>query len=167
MRARHVDARMTRAGLIVSLLLGACTDPRHPRTYPRWVTDSTNAGTAADPEVKWADCAGLRAFVRKTGKEGIGVTLEVRSRTDCPARIASAGITFPDRSVAPATIPAVPELRGRSLRYLWMPIHFDGDARWNEGTRKAQLHVQLEIDGAPQPALTWPLIVLWNGPYLP
>lgn len=168
MRPALVDARVTRIGLLVLLFLGGCTDPMHPRTYPRWVIDTTNAADPdGGPAVQWRDCVGVRPYVRKSGKAGLGVTLEVRSRTDCPATIARAELVFPGGTRAPATIPTVPELRGRSLRYLWLPVHFDGDAVWNDGVRKAQLEVELAIDGAAQEPIRWPVIELWSGPYLP
>ncbi len=147
-----------RIGLL-ALLLCACTDPMHPRTYPRWVVDG-----AAD--VAWRDCAGLRAFVRKSGKEGIGVSLEVRSRKDCAAAIVRAQLVFDDGARAAATIPALPALGGRSLRYLWMPIHFDGDDAWNRGVRRARLDVEVAIDGVAQPVVELALTQLWTGPYL-
>jgi hypothetical protein len=165
-RAGGVDARVTRLGLLL-LLLGACTDPMHPRTYPRWVIDTTNAADPdGGPAVQWRDCAGLRPYVRKSGKAGIGVTLEIRSRTDCAATITRAEIVFPEGAPAAATIPAVPELRGRSLRYLWMPVHFDGDTLWNRGVRRATLQVEVAIDGVAQPQIDWPVVELWTGPYL-
>ncbi len=164
MRPGRVDVRVMRIGLLFLLLLGACTDPMHPRTYPRWVVDG--AGT---PEVMWRDCAGLRAFVRKSGKAGMGITVEIRSRTDCPATISSASVVFPDgprRFHAEARTPAVPELRGRSLRYLWMPVPFDGDMLWNRGVRHATLEIELTIGDTKQDKVSWPLVELWNGPYL-
>jgi len=142
----------------------------HPRAYPRWVIDSTNAtDPAGEPAVQWRACAGVRAFVRKTGKAGMGITLEVRSRTDCPATITRAAVVIPDharRLHAEATVPVIPELRGRSLRYLWMPVHFDADELWNRGARVATLELELAIDGVAQPAITWPLVTLWSGPFL-
>ena len=53
-----------RALLALVLLIG-CVDPvPSSRTYPRW--------TARDAAIAWRDCAGVRAFVRKSGKQGIG-----------------------------------------------------------------------------------------------
>jgi hypothetical protein len=147
-----------RIGLL-ALVLCACTDPMHPRTYPRWVV-------ADSAEITWRDCAGLRAFVRKSGKEGMGVAVEIRSRKDCPATIVRAELVLDDGARAAATIPAVPELHGRSLRYLWMPIHFDGDDAWNRGVRSARLDLELAIDGVIQPVIGWPITELWTGPYL-
>lgn len=163
MPAARVPVRVMRIGLLL-LLLAGCQDRLHPRTYPRWVVDG-----AGDPSVQWRDCAGLRAFVRKTGKEGMGITLEVRSKTDCEAQIARAVVVLPDgarRFTAEATIPMIPALPGRSLRYLWMPVHYDGDMMWNRGVRRGTLEIELTIAGAAQDKITWPLVELWDGPYL-
>lgn len=148
-----------RIGLLALLLLCACNDPMHPRTYPRWVVDG-----AAD--VAWRDCAGLRAFVRKSGKEGIGVAIELRSRKDCAVGIARAELVLGDGARVTATIPTFPAPRGRSLLYLWMPLHFDGDDAWNRGVRRARLDVELAIDGVAQPVVELALTQLWTGPYL-
>lgn len=133
--------------LSVLLLLGACGDL--PRSYPRWVQ--------TDDGIAWRGCAGVRAFVRKSGKQGIGVTLEVRARQDCPVSIAHAGVVLEDGTHAPGDAPTLDGLSGRSLVYLWMPVRFDGDRAWNDGARQGRLEIDLTIDGAAQPTIALPL----------
>lgn len=146
--------------LLLLLLLGAagCADTQHYRQYPHWVTD-----TGSEPT--WRDCAGLRAFVRKSGKQGIGVTLEVRSRTDCALEITRAHVTLDDGTVADGELMPQSPLRGRSLLFLWMPVRFDGNAAWNRGTRGGQLVLELAIAGVAQPPVTFRLTTRWEGPF--
>jgi hypothetical protein len=145
-----------RVVLVLSLLLAACGDPQHSRQFPRW-----EASLAQNLE--WRGCAGARAFVRKSGKQGIGVTLELRSRQDCPVTIARLELAFSDGSRAPGVLPPLDGLHGRSLVYLWVPIYFDGDHYWNREVRSGELQIDLAIDGAVQPTVTVPLTELWTG----
>jgi len=115
------------------IAITACLPGHRVRTYPRWV--------AIGGRDLRAGCAVADAFVRKSGKEGLGVTVEVRSLYDCDARIDLA-LIFPDGRRA--TAPSIDQkMIGRSLAYLWMPIRFDGDAAWNDGAHTAQLELDL------------------------
>jgi hypothetical protein len=104
-------------------------------------------------------CALARAFVRKSGKQGFGVALQLRSRGDCSFAIRGARLQFaggptleiPSGVVAPVTLP------GRSLLYAWLPIGFDNDAAWNADRDDATLELAVEIAG--QPTTPWRLQV--------
>ena len=143
--------------LCVLLLLAGCGDSTKPRRYPRWIVAPTMT-----TDVTWRDCAGVRAFVRKSGKQGLGVTVELRSRTDCAVTVPRAELILDDgtRAVAPLE---VPPLRGRSLLYLWMPVRFDGDAAFNNGARAGRLELDLAIAGVAQPTITVPLVQQFDG----
>jgi hypothetical protein len=161
MRRACVPRDVTRLLLSLLVLLGACGDPQHPRHYPRWVVEP------AAVDIQWRDCVGVRAFVRRSGKQGIGVTLEVRSRTDCAVTIAAATVVLEDGTRAAGELPALDGLRGRSLAYLWMPVRFDGDRAWNRGSRRGQLELTLALGGVAQPPITFPMVVLWDGGWGP
>ena len=159
MPAARVPRDVTRF-LPLLLVLAACGDPAHYRRYPRWVIEPTVT------EVQWRECAGVRAFVRRSGKQGIGVALELRSRTDCKVTLAASAV-LADGTVGALPAPMVQDLRGRSLLYLWLPLHFDGDAAWNRGARTGSLELALTVEGRALPAVSFPLVEQWAGPWGP
>jgi hypothetical protein len=106
----------------------------------------------------------MRAFVRKSGKEGIGVTLEVRSKHDCPVTLrATAALADGTTSTVAQTL----DLRGRTLAYQWLAFHFDGDAAWNHGARDGRIDVQVDTAAGAQPVVTFPLATEWKGVWGP
>jgi hypothetical protein len=135
--------------LALVTLVGCNSSSSRPRVYPRMVAQET--------DVAWRDCAGIRAFVRKSGKQGLGVTVELRTRRPCAITVARAELVLSDGARARAELPpAAPP--GRSLVYLWTPIRFDGTAAWLRGVRGGQLELDLVVDGAAQPTVVIHLV---------
>jgi hypothetical protein len=143
--------------LLAVVLVVACGEPMRPRQYPRWVT------TVTDPAaIEWRGCAGIRTFVRKSGKQGIGLTVEVRTQTSCDVEVTRVELVLADGTRALGELPAARALRGRSLVYHWVPVRFDGDAAWNRGVRRGRLEIDLAIGGAAQPAIVYALVHGWD-----
>jgi hypothetical protein len=134
---------MTRALAVLVALAAACGG--NVRAYPRW----RFAGDPA-PSIE-AGCVLGRAFVRMSGKTGVGMTVELRSRGDCLVRFARAELVM-DGVRAPATLPADLALRGRSLVYVWLPFEFDNQQAWNAGLRTGTFEIDLDAAGA---VTTW------------
>jgi hypothetical protein len=128
--------------VVVALALAACGG--NLRAYPRWRFVD---GPAAQVD---AGCALGRAFVRMSGKTGVGLTVELRSRGDCLVRFARAELVL-DGQRAPATLPAEVALRGRSLVYVWLPFEFDNNRAWNEGRRSGTFEIDLDAGGTVTP----------------
>jgi hypothetical protein len=127
--------------LVVLLTLGGCGGAS--RELPRWrFTQATDVD---------AGCVLGRAFVRMSGKTGVGVTVELRSRGDCTVRFARAELVLDGRR-APATLPAPIELRGRSLIYVWLPFEFDNNRAWNDQLRDGTFEIDLDAAGT---TTTW------------
>jgi hypothetical protein len=124
---------------VLILTLSACVG-RYTRAYPRW--------TLSGGRDLRAGCAIADAFVRKSGKEGIGVTLELRSTHDCDVRITDVALVFPDGARARGDAPPPSKMIGRSLAYLWIPIRFDGDRVWNDELLHADLVLALDAGDA-------------------
>jgi hypothetical protein len=124
----------------VILTLAGCVMTRAPRVEerPRWwiVRGATFEG----------DCLLAAAEIRRSGKQGIGVTLTLKSRRTCAARLVQ-GTLVVGREAHRAPPIALPALPGRSLRYAWLPIAFDNNAAWNAGARRGRLELELELDG--------------------
>ena len=78
-----------------------------------------------------ADCMIAHALIRKSGKQGIGMALQLRSRGDCTFTTTSAALVFPDGSSVPIAVPPPVELHGRSQIYAWLQLGFDNNALWN------------------------------------
>ncbi|MCA9678258.1 MAG: hypothetical protein H6709_04145 [Kofleriaceae bacterium] len=156
---------MTRAvpllAAIALVLIAGCNDHRHPRTFPQWVIGVT------DPEaITWRGCAGLRAVIQRSGKAGVGVVLEARSRQTCDVVLERAELILDDGARAAADAIDLGPLPGRSLRRYWMPVRFDADAAWNRGTRRGRLELALRIGGQAQEPVTWPVSIVFPSPYL-
>lgn len=114
------------------------------REYPRWrFTDAAEMDSG---------CVLARSFIRMSGKSGVGVTVELRSRGDCTVRFARAELVL-DGVRAPATLPEPVALHGRSLVYVWLPFVFDNERAWNDGKRAGTFEIELEVAGAAAP--TW------------
>jgi hypothetical protein len=125
------------------VVLAGCWITRAPDLYerPRWQTER---------DASYANgCIDARAFVRKSGKQGFGVAIKLVSHHDCHVHIAGqwhlAGATT---AVGPIDL----DMRGRSLRYGWLPVYFDNNDAWNDGHVDGEL--VLTVD-AGEPAAAW------------
>jgi hypothetical protein len=128
--------------LCVMFVLGGCivTKPLAHEKRPRWYT--------LGPAALDADCLIARAFVRKSGKQGVGLALQLRSRRDCSVSIDTVRIAFAKREIiVPSIAPLA--LRGRSQLYAWLPVPFDNNAAWNAERNQATLELALTVDGKP------------------
>jgi hypothetical protein len=124
---------------VIVLLLGALAACGGAyRDYPRWRLTA--------PAPARTDCVEAQAFVRVSGKTGVGVSVQLRSFGDCAVRIARAELVLGDRRY-PAELPPPQTLPGRSLVYVWLPFAFDNNAAWNDGRRSGRFELQLEANG--------------------
>ena len=141
-------ARWIRVRVLISIALSSgciVTQPPKLDQRPRWHLPQ---GANLD-----ADCLLGNAFVRKSGKQGIGLALRLRSRTDCAVSIDAVRVAFANSSVSAPPI-APMQLRGRSQIYAWLPVPFDNNAAWNRERNRATLELALRINGKP---VTWAL----------
>ena len=116
------------------------------RDYPRWRL--TGGADVAH------DCVEATGFVRVSGKTGVGLSVQLRSRRDCAVQITKAALVLGDRRY-PAELPPAEQLAGRSLVYVWLPFAFDNNAAWNDGRRSGQFEIELTANGQP---------VVWTMP---
>lgn len=118
--------------LVFGAAVAACGGPI--RAYPRW---SLERDTMID-----RGCVQAEAFVRMSGKTGVGMTVALRSHETCAVRFARAELVV-DGARFPAELPAAQTLPGRSLVYAWLPFAFDNDAAWNDGKRRGQFELEV------------------------
>lgn len=98
-----------------------------------------------------------RPLVRRSGKQGVGVQLELKSRGDCSVRFRSARLAFASGKTIAVDVPPPQDLPGRSLVYAWWPIRFDNNAAWNAGENVAELHLAYDVAGT-QGEWTFPMV---------
>jgi hypothetical protein len=130
--------------IFAATLLAACGGGL--REYPRW-----RFASGAPTEME-RGCVLGRSFIRMSGKTGVGVTVELRSRGDCTVRFTRAELVL-DGMRGAATLPEPLTLRGRSLVYVWLPFELDMDRAWNDGKRSGAFEIDLEVAGVAAP--TW------------
>lgn len=132
--------------LLCAVLLSGCFVSEGPRRYPTW--ERTTHGVLAI-----AECAEADAWASKSGKEGLGVILELRGRSTepCLVTIRSARLRVGTEEHDALRLPEPPTLRlGQRVR-AYLAFRFDGDRAWNE-----QLEATLSISG-PSATVTFPL----------
>ncbi|MCW5804625.1 MAG: hypothetical protein KIT31_19800 [Deltaproteobacteria bacterium] len=136
------------------LLATGCLVTQAPQLgqRPRWRAVGTQAIETS--------CALGRAFVRKSGKQGVGITLVWKSRRDCRISVDTVHVAFDGGGgrIAVPVAPATPlELPGRSLRYAWLPVAFDNNRAWNDehNTAAVELAVTSTAPGEPAHQATW------------
>ena len=130
------------------ILVTGCVVTRPPRVEerPRW--------RLAAPASYAAACVEAEAWIRKSGKTGIGVALRLRSHGDCSFAIRGARMVFGAHgpTVASGGLATI-ALPGRSQLYAWLPVQFDNDGVWNDDRNDATLELDIAVAG--QPAPTW------------
>jgi hypothetical protein len=124
----HVRAAMLLA------ILGGCVVIRPPDVdeRPRW--------RIANGETFDAGCVTARGYIRKSGKQGFGVAIQLRSRGDCTFAVTAARLVFPHGPTVTAT-PLTVALTGHSQLYAWLPVPFDNDDAWNSDRNDATLEL--------------------------
>ncbi len=136
--------------LLALVLVSGCVVTRPPRVEerPRW--------SLIAPASYAASCVEAVAWIRKSGKTGIGVSLRLRSRGDCSFAIRSSRFVVGTYAIVTGSLAEI-RLPGRSQLYAWLPVKFDNDALWNDDRNDATL--ELDVTVAGQPAPTWSIPV--------
>jgi len=132
------------AAVVATGLASVATSRLHAqRVYPQWTADSAARQSLA--------CATGEAWVGKSGKEGMGVPLELRTgEPRCAVEVTGAELQLPSRVVAAAALPGRMELRPGDIERVWLAFPFDGDAAWNAGERRATLRLAFIAGNEPR-----------------
>jgi hypothetical protein len=128
---------------VAVVFCAATSAPRHryPRNFPAWRVQ----GSA----VRVSQCSETTAWVAKSGKQGVGVTVRMigRGQQTCRAEIAKAQFEVGSVVVAAARLPDPVEVAPGSTVHVYIPFEFDNEAAWNEDRRSGALALQLAFDG--------------------
>ena len=128
--------------LLLMLAVTGCVVVRPPKPAERPVWH------VLDDKPLDVECAIARAHVRKSGKQGIGIALQLNTRGDCAIAFSSAQLAFADGTRIELTPPAQQQIPGRSLVYVWWPARFDNNAAWNAGRHRGELVLAYAINSA-------------------
>lgn len=134
---------------VAVVLCSATSAPRYryPRSFPTW--------RAEGPASRVTACAEVKAWISKSGKQGIGATVRLTGRGEraCRAEVASARFAVGQTGVAAAALPTSVVVQPDAVQYFYLPFAFDNEAAWNRGDRRGELVVALVFDGVPGPEL--------------
>jgi len=116
---------------------------RYPRTYATWQVSAVRAEIAG--------CAEVKTWVGKSGKSGVGLVVEVRTRARaCRVSLLRVSVRAGSHTfTAPATPPAViatPE----QPTHLWVAVPFDNESAWNRGERDGVVEFELLAGDTPR-----------------
>src|SRR4051812_18936643 len=134
------------AVILPAILAGAATCPSlETRVFPQWEIQT--------PPPRVTGCALVTAWVVRSGKEGVAITLELDTEQPrCDVELKSATLKLPSRAVPAALrLPPAMELVPGAARHAWLAFPFDGDQAWNDGERTATLQVSQVVAGEPHP----------------
>lgn len=138
------------ASLFVLLLAAAASlatsAPRSVRRYPTW---------RVQRQEHVVDGAVVQVWVSRSGREGIGVSVELDPRdTGMTYDVDADGTNLRIAGgppIAPARVSAAPSPPDKTRRYL--PFRFDGLKAWNEGRRSAVLRLAIRTPAATRTLL--------------
>ncbi len=104
------------------------------RNFPMWSMHTLGSRTLS--------CVELDAYVKKSGKTGVGIVLALRPvAPKCSVELEAASLDIGGEPVAVSTLPAAQEVRAATYLYLAFP--FDNEAAWNAGRNDGALRLRL------------------------
>jgi hypothetical protein len=144
-----------KAGVLhaLGLVLTSCSGGYTIRGYPEWTLSNG---------VQSVGCAQVEAWVGKSGKQGVGISLALRKATNvpCSVQVAGASIVVGGERVTTKLGRRVLALTAED-QYLYLPFVFDNEAAWNENRRAGSFELALETRGV-QGRLTMEMRHAWT-----
>lgn len=127
---------------LLPLLVGGCFAPfEGSRTYPSWKTSVANQPFGA--------CAEAQVVPRKTGKEGLGLTLHLQGRgSPCLVALQAIELRVGGQVFPAVKLPPSLTLKAGDEVFFWVPIPFDGDAVWDDPEKREGVLVLRDQTGA-------------------
>jgi hypothetical protein len=154
-----VWARLGVLGLAAFFSL-ATSPIREVRAFPEW--------RITGEQEHRVGCATVRAWVSKTGKEGMGVTLRLSGSLGCAVVVRDARLVLGSQEIVAVKQPPGHSLTGARPVHVYLAFPFDGESAWNQGLRVASLRLDLGSDQATRtPSSVWelPLEYRWDAPH--
>ena len=150
--ARRTPPAWARFAVLVAATLGsmATQAPRMQRQFPTWRITAEATLTLG--------CSELRAWVAKTGKEGMGLTVRASGEPGCTVTIQAArfqvgGVDHPCAALPPPFV-----LTGTQPLHGFLAFPFDGEHAWNHGQREGTLWLRLVEGDHPARDVALPMV---------
>ena len=118
----------------------ATPQPQVVRSYPAWKLREAGAWRIG--------CANIDAWVSKSGKSGVGVTLQMESgsTSPCAVRVERARIEVGPVTAHAAVLPVPRTVQ--AIEHAYVPFEFDNEALWNDDFRAGELVVAIRAGSA-------------------
>jgi hypothetical protein len=149
------------ATVLFAATASMATSPvRVMRGYPAW--------TMAGPSTRSLGCAQIQAWISKSGKQGLGVTLRfsTEDQVRCPVQITSARVVLAGETIA--TLAALPAVAAPPpTAYVYLPFAFDNEKAWNERQNAAELRLVLASANSPDVVWTIQIEHRFEGYHVP
>jgi len=145
----HAPAGALRRAAATSFIAIACAAtpaPRYQRDFPFWEITAN-----ATPVL---GCAETAAWVVKSGKTGLGLTVRLHATGGaCKVDLTAASLRLANGTL----VRGVPDKRHLDLarcqiEHVYLPFRFDSEAAWNLGVRSGTIRIDLATGGVAQ---TW------------
>lgn len=149
--------RLIRMGVLLAGLLATAATSQIPpiiRPLPIW-SRQENAAFATG-------CANLLAWVSKSGKLGLGITLEVHTAgPTCEVRLERANLSIAGASIPSSlSLPVVVRSSPSATGAQYVPFEFDNDGAWRRGDRGAVIELILTTPTGGTARWTFALVQL-------
>jgi len=135
----YTGGTVSRRGCLLACLLALIGCQTHeqppalpPAHLPYW--------RVAQPASRAVGCASLDAWVSKSGKSGLGLTVQLRPREQgCAAELSAATLIVAGQRISATAI--------GTGEYRYLPFLFDNDVAWRAGVRDATVELVLHTGG--------------------
>jgi hypothetical protein len=142
------------AFVAIALACGATSSTRLVRAYPAWQIETLGA--------RRIGCAVVEVWISKSGKQGLGATIEVtpQSSAGCQVLVRSARFSAGPISVDAAELPSAATARDKS--WLYLPFAFDNNTLWNDEHHEGRLELVIQA-GDREERLAFGARHVWTG----
>lgn len=127
---------------VLAALGAGCIHPPRSDRPPVW--------RLLDAAPEMVGCAELDAWIAKSGREGVGVTVSLRAHsTPCSVTLDRALVTIAGGAEhAPARLPGGTIVLGSAPLHFYLPFPFDNLQEWRRGARQGELALTLTVVAA-------------------
>ena len=145
---------------LAALASMATSPPKMARVYPQWQFENPARFSEGAVEVE--------AWVSKSGKTGVGVTLALTNNAEQPVGVLveqavfSVGVLRASTASRQST-----DIAPKTQAFIYLPLPFDNNAIWNDGERAGHLELRLIVGDGPAVEQRFRMNHMWVAPEHP